>query len=474
MKKSAFLPGRVFLFLTSVLSAGDLADIQLEMTKVVDLPFVATDLKAPPDGSNRLFALSTSGEIRIIDLEAGSVSATPFMQVPDVLLGAGERAAYSLAFHPDYTSNGFFYVHHAISGNPIAGATTGNRIVRFQATDTTTADPGSALVLLETDKYSNFHFGGTLEFGPDGYLYVAIGDDERFGGSPQELFNLMGKILRLDVDMPSGGRNYGIPADNPVAAGTGFQEILIRGLRNPWRFSFDRDTGALWIADVGEDGWEEISRIESYTSPSSPPDCGWPYYEGNEVFDAFATVPVDPVPPVHVYGHTGTPPNRSVTGGYVYRGSRFPRMQGVYFFGDYITASISGLEHDGTWTARELADHPNFETITTFGEDAVGELYVALSLGVYHLGDTLETTSETLVVVDAGINVSGFFQVTVTGTQEASLQLQRRDDLGSGSWENIGGPVVVGSTDVTLTDITGTVPSLLHPRRFYRVMQTLP
>jgi|GEM_PF-6535795 len=473
------LAGALLLLATAALRAGDLAGIELIQTKIVDLPFVPTDLKAPPDGTPRLFALSQTGEIRIIDLESRSVLPAAFMQVPEVQFGQGEQGAYSLAFHPDFASNGHFYVHHSIVGDIFAGSNTGNRVARFTASSATGGDPGTALTIFENQKYSFYHFGGTIEFGPDGLLYLAIGDDEGVGGNPQSHFVPNGKILRVDVDHPSDGRNYGIPAGNPIEAGTGLSEILMKGLRNPWRFSFDRETGEFWVADVGEDDWEEISVLGDYAAPAAPPDFGWPYYEGTAPFDwsvnYFDTeLPPSPVVPLHVYGHTGTFTARSVTGGHVYRGSRFPRMQGVYFFADWAAASISGLENQGTWTARELADYENFETITTFGEDREGELYVAVSQAVYHLGDTVEGVPETLEVAEAGIDGSGYFFVSVLGTDGASLQLQRRDDLGSGGWQDVGAPVMAGTTAVRLSDTGEAVPAPGSPRRFYRVVQTLP
>lgn len=471
MKASNPLLGAVVVSSCTSLLAGELAEIELQLTKIVDLPFVASDLKCPPDGSNRLFALSLTGEIRIIDVDAGTVDDEVFMQVPGVHLGAGERGAYSIAFHPDFAENGYFYVHHAVAR---PGASSGNRIVRFTADGGTGGDPGSSLVLLENDKFSNFHFGGSIGFGPDGWLYAAIGDDERFAGSPRENFNLNGKILRMDVDKPSDGKNYGYPPGNPIEAGSGFREILMKGLRNPWRFSFDRSTGDFWVADVGEDSWEEISRLSAYAAPAAPLDLGWPYYEGSDVFDMSEPMPENHVAPIHTYDHSGAFARRSVTGGYVYRGSRFPRMQGIYFFGDYMTASISGLEDDGGWKSRELADFQNFETITTFGEDGEGELYVALSLGVHHLGDTVESLAENLSVVEVGINGDRHFFVTVRGTDGASLRLQRSDNLEVGPWEDIGLPHSAGPTEVTLTDTEEPVPAEGYPRRFYRVVQTVP
>ncbi|HJW89549.1 MAG TPA: PQQ-dependent sugar dehydrogenase [Anaerolineales bacterium] len=278
----------------------------------------------------------------------------------------GERGLLGLAFHPRYAENGLFYVNYTdLNGNTV--------IARFQVlADPQRADPGSEMRLLGVDQPFPNHNGGGLAFGSDGYLYLGLGDGGS-GGDPldngQNTQTLLGKLLRIRVD---GGEPYALPPDNPFINGGGAPEIWAYGLRNPWRFSFDRLTGDLYIADVGQGMWEEVNYLPA-GSPGGT-NFGWDYREGAHPFtDASPPSRVELIDPVVEYDHSQ---GCSITGGYVYRGDRLPEWRGVYLYGDYCTGLVWGLllGPDGGWQNALL-----FETlarISSFGEDQSGELYL--------------------------------------------------------------------------------------------------
>ncbi len=316
------------------------------------------------DGSGRLFVIEQKGEIRII--QNGTVLDKSFLDIISEVGSQGnEQGLLGLAFHPNYAQNGTFYVNYT--------DTTGDTVIaRFQVSaDPNVADPDSEKVLLQVHQpYAN-HNGGYLEFGPDGYLYFGLGDGGSGGdpsGNGQSLNTYLGKILRIDVD---SGDPYGIPADNPFANGSGKPEIWAYGLRNPWRFTFDRATQDLYIADVGQDQWEEVDFLPSGTPGGS--DLGWNYFEGTHVYQGTPPDGALFVTPVAEYSHGG---RCSITGGYVYRGNAIPAWQGVYLYGDFCSGEIFGLvQHaDGQWENQLLFD-TNFQ-ITSFGLDETGEIYV--------------------------------------------------------------------------------------------------
>ncbi len=329
-----------------------------------------TDIVHAGDGSNRLFLVQQGGLIRI--LRNGALQTTPFLDLSPLLLSGGERGLLGLAFHPHYSSNGQFYVYYSRAGD---GAVTVARYTR-SAANPDLADATSGQILLTITKpYSN-HNGGAIRFGPDGYLYLGIGDGGS-GNDPngyaQNLNVLLGKILRLDVDH---GAPYAIPADNPFAGTAGaLPEIWAYGLRNPWRIGFDRATGDLLIADVGQGAREEVDYV-----PAGRPggmNYGWRMREGT-----FCTGLSGPYPcpspaltdPVLEYDHTQ---GCSITGGVVYRGSLAAELRGHYLYADYCSGSIWAATHDAgtTWSGRELMKTDY--RITTFGEDEQGEVYAA-------------------------------------------------------------------------------------------------
>jgi glucose/arabinose dehydrogenase len=319
------------------------------------------------DGSGRLFILEQRGRIRI--WQAGSLLDDPFLDLTDQVDCCGERGLLGLAFHPDYAHNGYFFVNYTerVSGDLYTV------IARFQVSaDPNQADPASELRLLHIPQpYAN-HNGGGLAFGPDGYLYVGLGDGGSGGdplGNGQSLDTLLGKLLRLDVD---GGEPYTIPPDNPFASGGGLPEIWAYGLRNPWRFSFDRLTSDLYIADVGQNAWEEVDFLPAGSAGGA--NFGWNYFEGLHAYQGQPPADLALETPVAEYSHDF---GASITGGYVYRGPNLPEWQGVYLYGDYMSGRIWGLlrQPDNEWQNAELFDTGFL--ITSFGEDESGELYIA-------------------------------------------------------------------------------------------------
>lgn len=353
-----------------------LAFLPLRAQLEIELTVFASGFVSPVDishaGDDRLFITEKDGTIRIIEGN-GNVLPQPFLNIDaKVNSQASERGLLGLAFHPDYQQNGYFYVNYSNNG--------GNTVIaRYQvsAANPNQADPNSELILLTINQPFSNHNAGDLNFGPDGYLYIATGDGGS-GGDPQNnsqtRVQLLGKMLRLDVD---NGDPYAIPADNPfVNDDSTLDEIWAIGLRNPWRFSFDRLTGDIWIADVGQDDWEEIHFQPA--SSTGGENYGWRCYEGFDTYNTNNCGPAsDYVQPVQVYPSDGVQ-GCSVTGGYVYRGENYPGMYGYYFYADYCTGRFWGLRPDGQggWSNVELLNLSNQE-FSSFGEDAAGELYVA-------------------------------------------------------------------------------------------------
>jgi glucose/arabinose dehydrogenase len=330
---------------------------------------------SPPDDLTRLFVVEKRGQIKIIDLESGATLSTPFLNVGSEISFAGERGLLGLTFDPDFAQNGYFYVN-------LINTAGDTEIRRYQvsATNPNEADLASETLIITIDQPdATNHKAGWLGFGPDGYLYAALGDGgpgNDPNGNGQNIDTLLGKILRLDVSadgFPADpNRNYSIPADNPFASGAGADEIYALGLRNPWRASFDRGLGDFYIADVGQGEWEEVN-IGALGG-----NYGWKRYEGNEL--RFPSVPASsPVTfPVYTYDHSV---GQSITGGYVYRGPS-DGLQGHYFFGDFVAQKMFTMHFDGTnWVATDRTAQINenvgaVNSISSFGEDGAGNLYV--------------------------------------------------------------------------------------------------
>jgi glucose/arabinose dehydrogenase len=327
------------------------------------LPMV-TSITHAGDGSGRLFITLQTGQILIHD--GTQVLPTPFLDIGSLVACCSEQGLLSVAFHPNYASNGYFYVNYTAtpSGSIV--------IARYRVSaNPNIANPSSAMIVLTIPHpTSAFHNGGQLQFGSDGYLYISVGDGGTGGGPAQDLGILLGKILRIDVD---GGTPYAIPPTNPFLSTPGaLPEIWAWGLRNPWRFSFDRLTGDLFIADVGEETREEVN-FQPATSPGGE-NYGWPLMEGTACFNPPAGCNDGTLTlPILEYVHNG---DCAITGGYRYRGSQFAALSGLYFYGDLCSGQIWGASQNGSvWTTTPLLDSPH--TISTFGEDEGGELYVA-------------------------------------------------------------------------------------------------
>ncbi len=357
---------------------------QISLTKLVGGLSQPVHITHASDGSGRLFIVEQSGRIRIV--KNSVLLDTPFLNITGRVLCCGERGLLSVAFPPGYANKGYFYVNYTRKPD---GDTV---VARYRiTTDPDVADPDSEETVLIVDQpYAN-HNGGQLAFGPDGYLYIGMGDGGSAGDPGNRAQNpgeLLGKLLRIDVE--SGANPYAIPASNPYTRTTGYQgEIWALGLRNPWRFAFDRERGDLYIADVGQNRYEEVDYQPA--SSRGGENYGWRILEGSHCYNppSGCVPPGRYVQPVAEYDHTQ---GCSVTGGMVYRGQIYPRMQGIYFYGDYCSGRIWGLKRGVTWQTVLLLDSPY--ALSTFGEDEAGNLYVAdhAGGGIYRLADTVVST----------------------------------------------------------------------------------
>lgn len=347
-------------------------------------------------GDSRLFIVEQTGNIKVVSLSS-PVEAPIFLDLKDRITFSNEMGLLGLVFHPDYTNNGYFYVNYTHQENTNSPLFT--YVSRFQVSgNANIADANSELIILRIQQPYTNHNGGDLAFGSDGYLYVGLGDGGS-GGDPQNNAQtpstLLGSMLRLDVDgggqapdCGQGPTNYTIPADNPFVADadSSCDEIWATGLRNPWRYSFDRQFDDLYIGDVGQNAWEEIDFQPANTGGLN---YGWRCYEGNHPYNTAGCNPDTTVYtfPIDEYGQENG--RCAVTGGFVYRGSWYPELNGRYFYSDYCSGEIWSLETDppGAFAKTVHLDTPY--RIATFGEDAYGELYLADRTGghIYRLQD---------------------------------------------------------------------------------------
>lgn len=329
-------------------------------------------LTAPPQDLSRLFIVEKGGVIRIV--KNGTLLPTPFLDISSQVSTTGEQGLLGLAFDPDYASTGRLVVHYT----DLAGDT---RLTSFQvSTDPDVADAGSEAVILTADQPFDNHNGGQVLFGPDGFLYLGLGDGGSAGdpqGRGQSLSDLLGSILRIDVRSTTP---YAIPDDNPFVSVSGASpEVWSYGLRNPWRFSFDRATGDLYIADVGERRFEEVDVSPAASGAGRGVNYGWNRMEGAHCFAGGCDATGLELPAFEYSHGEGC----SITGGYVYRGSAVPVLQGHYFFADLCQGWVRSFRYAGG-SAAELTDWPSLRpggNIVSFGEDAAGELYVVDNSG---------------------------------------------------------------------------------------------
>jgi len=370
------IPSVLFLLFSSLLTA---QTVTIELHK--------NGFSSPVDlqnaGDDRLFVVEQAGRIKILNADL-TVNSSPFLDISSLTNGGGEQGLLGLAFHPDYANNGYFFVNYTKNNGD-------SRISRFSVDP---ADPdialfGSELTIIEYVQPFTNHNGGAIAFGPDGYLYIGTGDGGS-GGDPgnrsQNTTILLGKMLRLDIDNTSGGNNYAIPGDNPFAGSSvNAQEIWAYGLRNPWRFSFDSDNGNLWIGDVGQQNVEEIDMVESTEAGLN---YGWRCYEGSDPYNTTDCPPMgDLTFPFAEYSSATGSGNCSITGGYVYRGSTYPNLQGRYFYADYCSGLIGSVDASGT-----LVEHGDFSgSWVSFGVDINKELYIVSVTGSIYkiMGDPL-------------------------------------------------------------------------------------
>ncbi|RJP35048.1 MAG: hypothetical protein C4547_10045 [Phycisphaerales bacterium] len=383
---------------------------------------------APPGDTERLFIVQQGGQIRILDLTNESLLPTPFITI--AVQSVGEQGLLGLAFHPDYDQNGYFYVNYSRPGD---GDTV---VARYKVSDKdpNVADPNSALQLFTIDQPFSNHNGGWIGFGPnDGYLYVSMGDGGS-GNDPgdraQNLDILLGKMLRIDVDgddFPGDpNNNYAIPPTNPFVDKPGRDEIWAYGLRNPWRAGFDRDTGDLYIGDVGQSNREEIDFQPGDSTGGE--NYGWKCEEGfacGAQQSRFCRCGDENLlPPIL---DVGRGLGQCITGGYVYRGSAIPALQGTYFYADYSSDRIWSLRYDGN----NISEHverttelraPDFilSDIASFGEDGHGELYICDRGGEIFKIISAAPPCEDIRKFKANCNNNGFVKAVVKLTNDLS------------------------------------------------------
>ncbi len=321
------------------------------------------------DGTNRVFVLEQEGRIKVFDNNSATKSAETYLDIRDRVSDGGEMGLLGLAFDPNFKKNGYFYVNYT-QRKPLQTVIARYKVASYKDAQASTS---SEVILFTFSQPYDNHNGGKLAFGPDSLLYISTGDGGAWGDQhnyAQNRKSLLGKILRIDVTKTDKG-NYGIPTDNPyVGNKEGFQEeIYAYGLRNPWRFSFDAQTGQLWVGDVGQNEFEEIDIIRKGGN------YGWRLKEANRCYNPRNDCNLSDslIDPVHQYPRSdGT----SVTGGFVYRGSRLPALRGKYIFGDYSNGNIWALTHDGTSKTYHELLMSGGGSISSFGEDANRELYV--------------------------------------------------------------------------------------------------
>ena len=452
---------RSVLLLATLVAVGTFtAGARAQTTGALETAFPGLSFSEPielthaNDGSGLVYVAEKAGRVRAVNPAANT--AATVLDITGLVQNSGEQGFLGMAFHPSFAATGYLYVHYSGRTN---GRTVLARYTR-SAANPAVFDPASAQILLEVQQPFSNHNGGKLAFGPDGYLYLSLGD----GGSGNDPGNraqnralLFGKLLRLDVDAPASGLNYGIPPTNPYAGNTqGFrEEIYAYGLRNMFKFSFDRATGTLWGADVGQNMYEEIDLV------TNGGNYGWRVTEGFHCnIPSTGCDRTGFTDPVYEYPHTGG--NCSVTGGPVYRGSRNPDIAGQYLFGDYCSGNVWALTYDGTTATRRTLTTAAADLIG-FGEDAAGEVYLLRQNGAVQRFVATATAAEGTpaavgpqlrlatanpfrdrAVVDLVPAVSGRVQVTLTDALGRELAVLLDADVAAGERR----PVVISGADL--------------------------
>ena len=340
------------------------------------------ELQSPYDGTNRIFVLEQNGRIMAFPNKADAKKADVYLDLTDRVISGGaggELGLLGLAFHPDFKNNGYFYVYYTRKAPNLESAVSRFRVSK---TNPNAADLNSEEVILTFNQPYDNHNGGKIAFGPDGYLYIASGDGGTIKGDPhnngQNKSSMLGKILRIDVNKTAGNKKYAIPADNPFNGNKEDfrEEIFAYGMRNPWRFSFDKETGLLWAADVGQEKYEEIDIIKNGGN------YGWRLMEADKCFKPEDCNPSGLELPIFTYAHGGET-GISITGGYVCHDKNLPNLAGKYIYGDFGTGNIWALSYNGTKVVSnnkltQLEDR----ALSSFGEDSQGQLYaLALATG---------------------------------------------------------------------------------------------
>ena len=326
-----------------------------------------------PGSGKLLFVVEQRGRIQV--LRGRKKVGHPFLDISELVEVGGEQGLLSVAFPPDYEQSGRFYVYYTVRGGDV------NRVAEFRRTGPTTADPGSLRPVINFSHPDNSnHNGGQLQFGRDGYLYIGTGDGGSGGdpnGNGQNPNSPLGKLLRIDP-LPGNAGAHGIPPDNPFAGpAPGLDEIFSLGLRNPWRFSFDRKTGRISIADVGQGSWEEVDFEQLSTARGA--NFGWDAFEGTHRFDVGTPVPADHQPPIFEYQNGGD--NCAVTGGYVVRDRKLKSLYGRYLYADYCAGVLRSLVPDLDGARKDRALGPTVPSPSSFGEGAKGRIFVASRRG---------------------------------------------------------------------------------------------
>jgi glucose/arabinose dehydrogenase len=391
---------KMLLVFLAVMYAGGLAQIQLQEA-FPNLVFTnPVDFQYANDGTNRIFVIEQAGIIRVFQNSSSDTTSKVFLDITDrASMESDEMGLLGLAFHPDYKNNGYFYVNYTVST-----PTRQTKISRFNVSSTNpdSADKNSEFNLLSIDQPFANHKGGQTRFGPDGLLYLALGDGGSEGdhlNNGQNKSNLLGKILRIDVNSTQDTLHYGIPDSNPFKGNTNGwrEEIYAYGLRNPWRFSFDSITGLLWCGDVGQDLWEEIDIIQKGKN------YGWHCFEGYYPYDTIGCNGTDYVFPNFTYYHSAG--NCCIIGGMVYRGKSVPELYGKYIYSDYCSKNIWSLQFDSTGSpADSLLLTSPFGKPLTFGTDQNNEIYICADDGkIYTFKPTIVSIKQT------GINPNEYF-----------------------------------------------------------------